>query len=248
MNEFNQIHSGVAVVRTELIARVGVLDRQRVDPSGRIREAELAVLVATKALHAARTGTLDLVEGRRVHERAGVEARTKVARLAVRERELLGSPRSEASDAELRDIELAKRRAVRDAEAQDGAALQCDPPLVSACENERACDLRRRQALLAVARLRLELQAARYQECITHTIAELFQAFADEAERFAQVYQATQCRPLVGFDAVAIALRALNVQMKLLAGQAAPILAQNFPVTNETSSVVPGVEELGKGI
>src|SRR5262249_4740484 len=110
------------------------------------------------------------------------------------------------------------------------------------------CDSRRRHALLEVARLKLELQAARYQECIARTIAEAFQAFVDEAERFAQVYQATQWRPMIGFDAIAIALRALNVQMKLMAGQGAPILAQNFPVTNETSSVVPAVEELGKFI
>ena len=247
MNERNHIQPGVAVFRTELIARLRVLDRQPVDPGGRIHDAELAVLVATKALHAAMTGTADLVEQRRVHERAAVEARASMDRLAVREGELLGSPRSEASDAELHDIELAKRRAVRDAEAQDRAVLQSDPLLVNACENERACDFRRRRALLEVARLRLELEAARYQECITRSIAEMFQAFVDEAERFAQVYQATQWRSLVGIDAVAIALRALNVQMKLMAGQRAPILAETFPVTNETSSVVPAIEELGKG-
>lgn len=56
----------------------------------------------------------------------------------VREDELLGSPRSEASDAELRVIELAKRRAVRDAESQDREALEFDPLLVSAGENEHA--------------------------------------------------------------------------------------------------------------
>jgi hypothetical protein len=248
MNELNQIEPGVAVIRTELIARLRVLDRQRVDPSGRIDDAELAVLHATKALHAARTATADLVEQKRVHERAAADARASVDRLALREGELLRSPRTEASDAELRDVDLAKRRALHDAEAQDRQVLLFDPLLVSANENERACDGRRRQALLDVARLRLELQAARYQECIARAIAEAFQAFVDEAERFAQVYQATQRRPLVGFDAVAIALRALNVQMQLMAGQGAPILAQNFPVTNETSSVVPAVEELGKGL
>src|SRR5262245_1020422 len=106
MNELDQIHPGVAVFRTELIARLGVLDRQGVDPGGRIHDAELAVLVATKALHDAKTGTADLVERRRVHERAALEARASVDRLAVRQGELLGSPRSEASDAELRELEL----------------------------------------------------------------------------------------------------------------------------------------------
>lgn len=248
MNELNQTYPGVAVIRPELIARLRVLDQQRVDPGDRIRDAELAVLHATKALHAARTATADLVEQRRVHECAAAEARANADRLALREGELLSSPRTEASDAELRDIDLAKLRAVRDAEAQDRQDLLFDPLLVSAGENERACDIRRRQALLDVARLRLELQAARYQDCIARTIAEAFQAFVDEAERFVQVYQATQRRPLVGFDAVAIAQRALNVQMKAMAGQDAPILAQNFPVTSQTSSVVPAVKELGKDI
>lgn len=248
MNELDQIHPGVAVFRTELIERLGALDRQRVDPDGRIHDAELAVLAATKALHAAKTGTAHLLEQRHVHERAAAEARASVDRLTVHEGELLSSPRSEASAAELRDVELAKRRALRDAEAHDRESLQLDPLLVSAGENERACDVHRRKALLDVACLRLELRAARYQECIARTIAELFQAFVDEAERFAEVYQATQRRPLVGFDAVAIALRALNVQMTLMAGHGAPLLAQTFPVTNETSSVVPAVEDLRKGI
>ena len=70
----------------------------------------------------------------------------------------------------------------------------------------------------------------------------------DEAERFAQVYQATQGRPLAGFDAVAVALRALNVQMNVMAGQRAPVSTRNAPVANETSSVVAAVEELQKRV
>src|SRR5262245_478025 len=136
MNEFHHTYPGVAVIRPELIARLRVLDQQRVDPGGRIRNAELAVLDATRALHAAKTATADLVEQRRMHERAGVEARASVDRPAVREGELLGSLRSEASDAELREIQLAKHRAVRDAEAHDREASQFDPLLVSAGENE----------------------------------------------------------------------------------------------------------------
>jgi hypothetical protein len=191
MKELDQIYPGVAKFSLELIDRLGALDRQRVDPGGRIHDAELAVLAATRALHAARTAA---------------------------------------------------------AEAQDRQALPFDPVLVSAGENVRACEVRRRQALLEVARLKLELQAARYQECITGTIAQAFQGFVDEAERFAQVYQATQSRPLDGFDAVAIALRALNAQMNaqmnVMAGERAPMSTPNSPVANETPSVVAAVEAL----
>jgi hypothetical protein len=153
-NELDQIHPGVAKFSIELMARLGALDPQRVDPDGRIRDAELASWSPPKALHAANAATADLVEQKRVGE------------------------------------------------------------LVIAREHERACDLRRRQALLDVARMKLELQAARYQECITRTLAEVSPGTPGRSERFAQVYQATQRRPLVGFDAVAIALGALDVQMK----------------------------------
>jgi hypothetical protein len=205
MNELDQIHPSAAEFSLELIDRLAALDRQRVDPGGRIHDAEVAVLVATKALHAAKTATADLVEQKRLCEPAA-------------------------------------------AEAEDREALQLDRLLISARENERACDFRRRQAVLDVGRLKLELQAARYQECITGTIAQAFQGFVDEAERFAQVYQATQGRPLAGFDAVAVALRALNVQMNVMAGQRAPVSTRNAPVANETSSVVAAVEELQKRV
>ncbi|HVZ36644.1 MAG TPA: hypothetical protein VG963_29650 [Polyangiaceae bacterium] len=202
MNDLDQTYPGVAEMRPELVARLGALDRQGVDPDGRIHEAEVAVLAATSALHAARARTADLLEQKRVHERARAHGRE---------------------------------------------GLQLEALLVAAAEHERACDVRRRQTLLDVAGLKLQLRAARYQECITGIVAELFQAFLDEAERFAQVYQATQRRPLVGFDAVAIALRALNVPMNSLAGLQVPNPPRNVPVTAETFSVAAAVEELTKG-
>ncbi len=203
MDTRDQTDPDVAEMGTELIARLGALDRQRVDSDGRIHAAEVAVLAATKALHAAAARTSELLEQKRVHERA---------------------------------------------EAHGREALQLEALLAAARDDERACDLRRRQALLDAARLKLEWEAARYQECITGTIAEAFQAFVDEAERFAQVHQATQQRPLTGFDAVAVALRALNAQVNVIASQHAPNLMGNLPVHGETSSVVAAVEKLTRTI
>jgi hypothetical protein len=208
MNRQNQNHPGVAVIRTELTARIDTLDRQRTDSAGRIHDAEVAVLAATKALHAAKDSIADIVERKRAHERAAAEAR--------------GNGDVNGADSEEREVS------------------KLDALLLGAVEHERACDVRRRQALVHAAHLKLEVQAARYQECIAHIVPELFQAFVDEAERFAQVYQATERQPLLEFDAAAVALRALNVQMKLMAGQRAPILAQE---TGETSSVVTALND-----
>jgi hypothetical protein len=198
MNECNQTHPDMAELCTELIARLRALDRQRVDGDGRIHEAEVAVLAATKALHAVKARIAGLLEQKRVHEHAGA----------------------------------------------GGEAMQLEALLVAAADDERACDASRRQALLRAAHLKLELEAARCHECITGTIAEAFQAFVDEAERFAQVYQATERRPLTGFDAAAIAVRALNGQANAIAEQYAPKLASNVQAAAEASSVVAAVEEL----